>query len=158
MAIIAFHESLHADPRVCQVGTEAFGLWVASVCYASRNYCEVYPEAEALANDPRGRLTVLLLSAEFWEAAEEDGGYRVLAPPCAGSGHPAFRIIYPSSDVPPETRRAVFRRDGEICKWCGATDDLTIDHIWPQVLGGGHDLDNLQVLCRPCNSSKGARV
>ena len=60
--------------------------------------------------------------------------------------------------IPVETRFFVFRRDGYRCVQCGSTDDLTIDHIYPQILGGGHTEDNLQTLCRPCNSRKGARV
>jgi 5-methylcytosine-specific restriction endonuclease McrA len=50
------------------------------------------------------------------------------------------------------------RRDGESCQNCGATDDLTIDHkITPYSLGGSStDPSNLQILCRSCNSSKGA--
>ena len=34
----------------------------------------------------------------------------------------------------------------------------TRDHIFPRSLGGSDDLDNLRLLCRPCNSKKGARV
>jgi len=50
----------------------------------------------------------------------------------------------------------VFLRDGKVCVNCGATEDLTIDHIIAITNGGTDDLRNLQVLCRACNSSKGA--
>ncbi len=33
----------------------------------------------------------------------------------------------------------------------------TLDHIKPLSKGGGHEVTNLAVACRPCNSSKGAR-
>lgn len=39
-----------------------------------------------------------------------------------------------------------------------AFSDLTIDHIHPEFHGGSHDPENLQLLCRSCNSSKGAKV
>ena len=35
------------------------------------------------------------------------------------------------------------------------TEGMTFDHIRPQVQGGSHELDNLQLLCGPCNSIKG---
>ena len=39
---------------------------------------------------------------------------------------------------------------------CGSTEDLQIDHIIPVIDHGTNDADNLQVLCKLCNSSKGA--
>lgn len=60
--------------------------------------------------------------------------------------------------VSSQTRREVFERDGYVCAYCGSTEDLQIDHIYPWSKGGTHDLNNLQVLCRPCNIHKGARV
>ena len=60
--------------------------------------------------------------------------------------------------VPLAVRFFVFERDGYRCRHCGSAEDLTIDHIHPQSRGGGHTEDNLQTLCRPCNSRKGARV
>ena len=54
--------------------------------------------------------------------------------------------------------RQVWDRDGWECKRCGGHADLTVDHITPVVAGGTNDLDNLQTMCRPCNSSKGART
>lgn len=38
------------------------------------------------------------------------------------------------------------------CTHCGATTDLTVDHIAPRTLTAG-----VQVLCRPCNSRKANR-
>ncbi len=48
------------------------------------------------------------------------------------------------------------RRDGFGCAVCGEPSrDLGVDHIIPLVAGGTNDLDNLQLLCRSCNSKKG---
>lgn len=55
-------------------------------------------------------------------------------------------------------RNLVYDRDGRICAECGREHDLSIDHIIPQSRGGSDHPDNLQVLCRPCNASKGARI
>jgi 5-methylcytosine-specific restriction endonuclease McrA len=43
------------------------------------------------------------------------------------------------------------------CQVCLALEDLTVDHIIPIARGGTHARTNLQVLCRACNSAKGAR-
>lgn len=56
-----------------------------------------------------------------------------------------------------EIRQAVFERHGCACLRCGSTQYICLDHIIPVVAGGSNDLDNLQPLCRSCNSSKGGR-
>lgn len=60
--------------------------------------------------------------------------------------------------IPAHVRRAVYARDSGACVRCGATDDLALDHIHPFSKGGPDTVANLQVLCRSCNSKKGARV
>ena len=57
-----------------------------------------------------------------------------------------------------EYRRYVLWRDNGKCRMCGATDNLAVDHIMPFVRGGSNELTNLQILCRACNSAKGARI
>ena len=42
------------------------------------------------------------------------------------------------------------------CAACDKTEDLTYDHITPIKLGGTSDWWNFQLLCRSCNSKKGA--
>lgn len=60
--------------------------------------------------------------------------------------------------IRPSLRAAIYERDGHACLHCGATENLSLDHIHPYSLGGEDTFDNLQTLCRPCNSRKGARV
>jgi hypothetical protein len=55
-------------------------------------------------------------------------------------------------------RLLVFKRDKWSCRGCGSTVDLTIDHITPISHGGRTVVDNLQALCRPCNSAKKDKV
>lgn len=57
-----------------------------------------------------------------------------------------------------QLRGRVMQRDGDQCQTCGSTDELQIDHIMPISKGGSSDIENLQVLCRSCNSAKGAKV
>lgn len=44
------------------------------------------------------------------------------------------------------------------CKKIFVFRDMTLDHILPRIRGGTDVPENLQLLCAPCNSSKGART
>ena len=44
------------------------------------------------------------------------------------------------------------------CICCEQPSVLTVDHIVPLVRGGSHNIENLQPLCRSCNSRKGTRT
>lgn len=55
-------------------------------------------------------------------------------------------------------RTKVLERDAYRCVHCGSHEDLAVDHIHPESLGGTLDLNNLQTLCRSCNSKKGSKV
>jgi len=55
--------------------------------------------------------------------------------------------------------RNVLDKYGHKCLRCENADvKLTMDHVIPIQLGGTHTVDNVQPLCQPCNSWKGARV
>lgn len=41
------------------------------------------------------------------------------------------------------------------CEACGATADLTADHVVPLARGGDESM-GVRVLCRPCNARRGA--
>lgn len=54
--------------------------------------------------------------------------------------------------------KRVFERDAYRCVTCGGHHDLTCDHVVPESKGGATDFDNLQTMCKSCNSRKGART
>lgn len=60
--------------------------------------------------------------------------------------------------IPREVRQVVWERDGGRCVGCGADFDLQFDHVIPHVLGGADTVENLQVLCGPCNREKGPAI
>ena len=82
------------------------------------------------------------------------------------AGNELFVWPYPEPDDPyrhnyavvhtknPTVRKRIFAKCGRKCSHCGATEDLCLDHIWPVTHGGTDEDDNLQVLCRSCNSKK----
>lgn len=59
-----------------------------------------------------------------------------------------------------ETKReAIYQSDGRRCIYCGqvegdGTESLTLDHLFPQKLGGGHEATNMVTCCLSCNSAK----
>lgn len=55
----------------------------------------------------------------------------------------------------------VFKRDGFVCQYCGATPPgviLHVDHINPVAEGGGNGIDNLITACEACNLGKAAAL
>ena len=64
----------------------------------------------------------------------------------------------PSSNVSTGLAMRLVARDGYQCAHCGTTEQLTIDHVTPVSKGGLSELDNLQILCKPCNTAKGDRT
>ena len=62
--------------------------------------------------------------------------------------------------VSTKTRFEVFKRDGFMCQYCGATPPRVVlhcDHIVAASKGGPRDMDNLITSCSECNMGKGAR-
>lgn len=52
----------------------------------------------------------------------------------------------------------LYKRDCNCCIYCASTKNLCIDHIYPIILGGSDDYDNLAVACKACNSGKAGRT
>lgn len=71
---------------------------------------------------------------------------------------PRCAATRPRSRIPTDDRQLVLERDGYACVLCDATENLTIDHIFPVAHGGADDPINFRVLCRSCNSAKGATI
>ena len=65
-------------------------------------------------------------------------------------------LTFRSSDAKRMFRETIKARDGYKCVYCGATEDLTFDHIRPRSAGGAYTADNLVTACRPCNQKKGS--
>lgn len=63
-----------------------------------------------------------------------------------------------SRRVPHPVRVEVWQRDGGRCVECSATTYLEYDHIIPFSKGGASTVDNVQLLCRRCNSEKADRI
>jgi len=60
--------------------------------------------------------------------------------------------------IPDSVRLFVWQRDRGQCIKCGSRERLEFDHIIPVASGGSSTERNVQLLCEPCNRSKGASV
>ena len=63
--------------------------------------------------------------------------------------------------VPPLSNIALFRRDFNMCLYCGETflpRDLSRDHVTPLVQGGADHWTNSVTACKRCNHHKGGRT
>ena len=67
------------------------------------------------------------------------------------------RVLY---GTPPLTNKALFRRDANMCGYCGdqfSVSQLTRDHIHPRSKGGVDRWENVITACGPCNKIKDDR-
>jgi uncharacterized phage protein (TIGR02220 family) len=94
-----------------------------------------------------------LLDAGFFVPAEHEGK---IAP----ATNDALREAngFGNRYIPDALRKAVFARDGGKCRLCQAEENIEIDHIHPVSRGGNSEIENLQLLCRPCNRRKRTRL
>jgi len=69
------------------------------------------------------------------------------------SGAPGERN---SRTIPQDVKIHVSARDQGMCVQCGSTEDLHFDHKIPWSRGGTNTVNNIQLLCGPCNRRKGA--
>ena len=60
--------------------------------------------------------------------------------------------------IPKSVKMYVWQRDGGRCVECGSKEKLEYDHIIPFSEGGSNTDRNLQLLCEPCNRSKGSKI
>ncbi len=47
--------------------------------------------------------------------------------------------------------------NGARCVYCGSTENLSVDHLFPRIKGGADIVENLVCSCKSCNSSKGKK-
>lgn len=91
------------------------------------------------------------ISDLFWENIEDIKEYYQ----CSGKNIKVIdRTIYIRGKIPEELRNRIYKRDDYKCVKCGEKEDLTLDHIIPFIKGGPTKRNNLQTLCRRCNSLK----
>ena len=61
-----------------------------------------------------------------------------------------------SGSIPQDVKIVVSVRDQGLCVQCGSAIDLHYDHKIPWSRGCTNTVNNIQLLCGPCNRIKGA--
>ncbi len=56
------------------------------------------------------------------------------------------------------SRKNIQIRDNHTCQYCGAKNQLTLDHVMPVSRGGQSTWENVVTACSPCNSRKGNKT
>lgn len=151
-----------SHPAALRTDLAAIGLWVLAGSWCARHSLEGFV--------PRGILPLLrgneslaeqLVLSGLWKRRK--GGYQFVQDVPAVPGCPPLGLCgwdrgdYRKKIADP-IRDYVFQRDNYKCVLCGSDEDLSLDHIHPWSKGGKDTIENLRVLCKPCNSSKGART
>lgn len=160
--------------RQVEVPARAFGLYVTILSLADAETGRAFHSVKRLASESGFSKSQVVKSrnqliAAGWVEIQDDEiicrlGF-VESPEVARAAQTNRQIRANSNLVRKEAdfnRAALFyqvgRRDGFRCACCGSFGgDLAVDHIRPVSRGGGSELENLQLLCTPCNSSKGTK-
>lgn len=127
---------------------------------------EILLEKEAVARFEDAIATIKADLGWYWRWGDGEGGYVLdaLENAVKDAGHRwPFDPRGPSSiktkqKIPGSLRVQVMERDEYRCVTCNSHKDLACDHIIPESKGGPTTFENLQTMCRPCNSRKGNRV
>ncbi len=79
----------------------------------------------------------------------------------ATTGHHPHKHLFANGYVPPLSNKALFRRDQNICLYCGERFPnylLSRDHVSPVSQGGRDIWANVVTACKRCNNHKAGRT
>lgn len=72
-----------------------------------------------------------------------------------------MRVAPLRGDLRRERFGALLSMHGPVCWYCRrrmTVDELSVDHILPRALGGGHSFANLALACKECNQLKADHI
>jgi hypothetical protein len=154
--VMRLSQMLSRSMSTTDAGNAAFGLWVLAASWSLTTETPGYVPTDQALTLGKAKHVAALWDSGLWLATEH--GFLM------NKGADLFEARWDLSrdderaEIPPDLRLAIYERDGWRCLKCESPDDLTLDHIIPWSHGGPDTYENLRTLCRPCNSSKGARA
>jgi hypothetical protein len=74
-------------------------------------------------------------------------------------------LAYLDRNLSTGRKNSTHRDEKQYCCWCGThttrrpgggshADQATVEHLWPEFLGGTSDAENLTIACKDCNSAR----
>lgn len=149
-------------PAAAIAGDAALGLWLRAGCWLAtfpKQGDEIPKYVARHLGKPR-QIKALVEVGLWIDRGEYYEMYRGMDVASCGIVADCWQVQLPSQRraISDTLRSAIYDRDGYACVECEGTDNLSLDHIWPHSRGGEDTLENLQTMCRSCNSKKGARV
>jgi hypothetical protein len=124
---------------------------------------DIDAQAEAVSKVERAIALIVEAAPYTWRWGDGLGGWVLdeLRTAIIAAGHEVDEptMVHRKKDkIGRKLSKSVFERDAYRCVVCASHVDLCCDHIHPESKGGATSFDNLQTMCRPCNSKKGARL
>ena len=103
----------------------------------------------------------------FYKSSKDNAGHKWRCIPCSkqydkrhpaspGVRHKRRAAIKSAGTFTWREWKAVLMQYGNKCLRCGTSENIVIDHVIAISKGGPNTADNLQPLCRSCNSTKSA--
>lgn len=163
MSHIKVRSRLPFAREIFSLSDAAFRLYFTAACYCAEQRLGTFVPREVIRvffRPSRRNASIAKVVAELertgaW-AKTEDGWLAAEAVRC-GTETPWVPVVgqraWDCSAYP-----AVMERDRETCRYCGTTDNITVDHVVPRCQGGTDHEANLVACCRSCNSRKGGRT
>lgn len=157
MVWVQIDDGFDEHPKVARLGDGAFRAFVEGLCYSNRNLTDGRINSGIARLRGWTRRARELVNAGLWEGDGRGAGYRVHDYPELFRLQPRNHGREQWNAIRKWVAPLLLDLHGHFCAECGCKRDLTVDHVLPLSKGGSSDLYNLQILCRACNSRKGAR-
>ncbi|MCD6472439.1 HNH endonuclease [Candidatus Aerophobetes bacterium] len=143
-------------------------LWqVVDICSVRRAFCLIYlKHAEVILKEGGSFYTFGFEDwKDFSQISAQDNDEDVVKTITYNLKIPRIILLIIYDRMPPRevkfTRRNIYRRDKNICQYCGKkfkTENLNIDHIIPLSRGGKNTWSNVVCSCISCNLRKGNKT
>ncbi|RZG86795.1 hypothetical protein EXE10_06190 [Acinetobacter sp. WCHAc060033] len=153
--------------RKLKVGNPTAKAVLLRLADYANDYGECFPSISLLSDETEFSVRAIKTAIDLLEEV------KIIQVDRSNGRHNRYKITpesFDSGNVKPATsilikqkiskilRTKVYERDLYRCVTCGTHLNLTCDHIIPESKGGATTIENLQTMCKSCNSTKGVSI